>query len=188
MANPHSQGSRIHPYPNSIIERAGVGGFVIECFNKGMSYREICNEVWTKHSVKVSKMCIQRFLMRNRHEYKSTEIGTKLEVVRGNIISNTEEYYKHLTELFLNLNTLIDTSQIKSSEKLVIRKNIEAKQKLLTQEFIEARADIGLAFLSMQQCEDDMRDVLMEFSQSLCPTCRRYVSDVIKEYEKRRKI
>ena len=180
IPNYHARGNT---QPHSIIDKYSVGSVVLELFARGHSYREISNAIWEKHSVKVSKMAISRYVARDRKDIRPNTVHTSLQTIREATIQRTADTYEDFNKVFDDIKTLIDSSKLSSMDKLSIRKNLDAKQKQILNEFSENRAEIGLIFEAIQKNEQGMIDVLMEFSRSMCPECRRKVVDTIKMYE-----
>ena len=180
MPNYHARGNT---QPHSLIDKVGVGHTVLELYARGQSYREIANFIWEKYSIKVSKMAISRYVARDRKDIHVNSIHTSLQTIQDATIQKTIGLYEEYNRMFEEIKTVIDTSNIASTDKLVINKNLEAKRKLILNKFTENRADIGLIFEAIQKNEQGIVDLLMDFSRSMCPECRRKVVDTIKAYE-----
>jgi transposase-like protein len=180
IPNYHARGNT---QPHSIIDKYGVGSVVLELYARGHSYREISNAIWEKHSVKVSKMAISRYVARDRMDIRPNTVHTSLQTIREATIQRTVDTYEDFNRVFDEIKTLIDTSKLPSTDKLSIHKNLDAKQKQILNEFTENRAEIGLIFEAIQKNEKGVMEVLLEFSRSMCPECRRKVVETIKIYE-----
>lgn len=186
MPNPHSKGQLAHFHPSSIIEKNGLGNFVLELYNQGKSYSEISLALWERHSVKCSKMAIQRFINRNDKRFTPSRVGTSLEIIRESTIQKTADYYDTFGRIFEEINLLVDSSKLSSLEKLAIRKSLDAKRKLILQQYNENRAELGLLMEAVIKHEEGINEVLLDFSRQLCPDCRKKVVDIITDYEKKR--
>jgi hypothetical protein len=184
--NPHSKGQNAHRFPSSVIDKAGIGNFVMECYAKGMSYREIGQAVWEKHSIKVSKMALSRYIIRDKKDFRPNVVGDSLQLVRDSIIQKNLDAYEDFNRVFDEIGTLIDISKLSSQEKSNLRKVLDIRKKQIVAKYTESRADLGLVFESLQKNEQGVTDLLIEFSTCLCPEDRRKVSKLVEDYEIRK--
>lgn len=180
MPNYHARGNT---QPHSLIDKVGVGHTVLELYARGHSYREISNFIWEKYSIKVSKMAISRYVARDRKDIQANTIHTSLQTIRDNTIKNTIDTYEDFNRMFDELKNIINTSNLASTDKLFINKNLEVKRKIIINNYMENRAEIGLIFEAIQKNEKGIADLLMDFSRSMCPMCRRKAVDTIKDYQ-----
>jgi hypothetical protein len=169
--------------PHSIIDKHGLGNYVLELYAKGVSFREISELIWTKHSVKVSTMALSRYVSRDRPDITPNKIGTSLEIVRDSVVRKTIALDEDYTRLFDDMTSIIDNAQIPTKDKNAIKTIVEVRRKTLHQIFIESRAELGLVFEAVMKNEAGVIELLMNFSRNLCPECRGKLLASIKEYE-----
>jgi hypothetical protein len=182
IPNYHARGNT---QPHSIIDKYGVGSMVLELHSKGSSYQEISNAIWEKHSVRVSKMAISRYLSRDRRgDIEANTIYTSIDAIRERVISKSLLLYEDYNRMFEEIKTIIDTSRMQSTDKLAVKRILEAKQKTILQEFTSNRGELGMIFEAVLKNEDGVNSLLMEFSRSMCPQCRKKVVEAVVRYER----
>jgi hypothetical protein len=182
MVNRHGRGNLQR---KSIIDKNGLGATVMELYGKGTSFREISDILWTKHSVKVSPMGVNRFIDRGRGDIQPNAVYDNLTSIQERVSSNTTHIYEDYNRMFEEIKTIIDTSRMQSTDKLAVKRILEAKQKIILQEFNLQRGELGMIFQAVRINEEAINTVLVEFSKMLCPGCRKKVSDCVKAHERK---
>jgi predicted transcriptional regulator len=169
--------------PHSSVDKAGVGATVLELYAKGNTYSEIVRTLWEKHSVRISKMAVSRYVARDRKDITPNTAYSSIETIRDTIIQKNNNTFEEFERIFTEIGNLIDLSKLSSQEKSNIHKALGIRRKQIMNIFISEKCDIGLLFESIIKNEQGISELLIEFSDNLCSQCRSDVSKIIEEYE-----
>ena len=115
--------------------------------------------------------------------------------IQTNVISNikgirdrtSENNIKLLSEYDMMLNVIINSiemSKLTVGDKATLKKSVLINGKQFRKNLIETRGEIVSIFQAIDNCNNEVKQFLIEVSSKLCSDCRKKVVSSIQEMER----
>jgi hypothetical protein len=173
----------------SIIEREGLIALILELNALGYNYTEIIKEVQKRRNITLSKSALTRFFNKHRQIAKDYGDSSYARAVGDYSIDISDRLRRTIHSIRTSTKDIreaIDKCNIPYNQKSSLKKQIYDIMDEFRETYGTIEHDTMSLMILLREDYESVNKMILEFSNSLCPDCRRKVLNIVTDYSSKR--